>query len=99
MNDQDVFSRWRSWAPYLHSVVRIIAAFLFMQPGMAKLLAFPAPILPTGGTVPPGSVLWCAGSLEFVGGGLRLLGLFTRPIAFIVSGEMAVAYFKAHAPH
>ncbi len=95
----DPFSRWRSWAPYLRSVARIVIAFLFMQFGMAKLFAFPGPILPHGGTVPPGSLVWFAGILETFGGFLMLIGLLTRPVAFILSGEMAIAYFTGHAPH
>jgi putative oxidoreductase len=79
-------------------VLRIVAAFLFMQVGTAKLLAFPGAIMPGGGTAPVGSLAWVAGLLEAVGGLFLLLGLFTRPVAFLLSGEMAVAYFYAHAP-
>ena len=92
-------ARWRSWAPYLLSVLRIIAAFVFMQFGSAKLVAIPAAIMPGGGTAPLTSLPGIAGSLELVGGALLLLGLFTRPVAFLVSGEMAFAYFMGHAPH
>jgi len=99
MNDVGLAARWRSWAPYLMSVLRVIAAFLFMQFGTAKLLAFPAAILPGGGTAPAGSLVWFASVLETFGGGLVLMGLFTRPVAFILSGEMAFAYFIGHAPH
>jgi putative oxidoreductase len=91
-------ARWRSWAPYLLSVLRIIAAFVFIQFGSAKLLAIPAAIMPGGGTAPLTSLPGFAGSLELVGGALLLLGLFTRPVAFLVSGEMAFAYFMGHAP-
>ncbi|MGH7629190.1 MAG: DoxX family protein [Gemmatimonadales bacterium] len=98
MNDSDIVSRWRSWAPYLLSLLRIVAAFLFMQVGTAKLLAFPAAIMPGGGTAPLGSLVGIAGLLETVGGLLLLVGLFTRPVAFLLSGEMAVAYFYGHAP-
>jgi putative oxidoreductase len=98
MTEPNITTRWRSWAPYLLSVLRIIAAFLFMQFGTAKLFGFPAPIMPGGGTAPPGSLAWFASLLETFGGLLLLLGLFTRPVAFILSGEMAVAYFKGHAP-
>ena len=98
MNDPGLRFRWRSWAPYLLSILRVIAAFLFMQPGTAKLFAFPAAILPNGGTVPIGSLLGLAGILEAFGGLFLLVGLFTRPVAFLLSGEMAVAYFKGHAP-
>jgi putative oxidoreductase len=94
----DLISRWRSWEPYLLSILRIVAAFLFMQFGTGKVLAFPAAIMPEGGTAPLGSLAWIAGFLEVVGGGLLLVGLFTRPVAFVLSGEMAVAYFYGHAP-
>jgi putative oxidoreductase len=91
--------RWRSWAPYLLSLLRIVAAFLFIQFGTAKVFGFPAPIMPGGGTAPLGSLPWYAGSLETYGGLLLLAGLFTRPVAFLLSGEMAFAYFIGHAPN
>lgn len=91
-------ARWRSWAPYLHSTLRIVAAFLFIQFGTAKLLAFPGALMPNGGTAALGSLPGIAGLLEFVGGALLLAGLFTRPVAFLLAGEMAVAYFYGHAP-
>lgn len=96
--DSGPVSRWRSAAPYLLSVLRIVAAFLFMQVGTAKLFAFPASIMPDGGTAPVGSLAGIAGLLETLGGLLLLVGLFTRPVAFVLSGQMAVAYFYAHAP-
>jgi putative oxidoreductase len=89
---------WRAAAPYLLSVLRIVAAFLFVQHGMAKLFAFPAPLMPGGGTVAVASRLGVAGMLEAFGGLLVLLGFFTRPVAFVLSGEMAFAYFIGHAP-
>jgi putative oxidoreductase len=98
MKESTLVSRWQSWAPYLLSVLRIVAAFLFTQVGTAKLFAFPAAIMPNGGTAPLGSLAGIAGVLETVGGPLLLLGLFTRPVAFVLSGEMAVAYFYGHAP-
>ncbi|MBI4503796.1 MAG: DoxX family protein [Gemmatimonadetes bacterium] len=91
--------KWQSWTPYLLGMLRIVAAFLFIQVGTAKWFAFPAAIMPGGGTAPMGSLPWVAGILETVGGSLLLLGLFTRPVAFILSGEMAVAYFYGHAPN
>jgi putative oxidoreductase len=91
-------ARWSTWAPYLLSVLRIIAAFLFIQFGTAKLFAFPAAVLPGGGTAPVASLPGVAGALEAFGGALLLLGLFTRPVAFLLSGEMAIAYFIGHAP-
>jgi putative oxidoreductase len=89
----------REWAPQLLSILRVVLAFLFIQVGSAKLFAFPAAIMPGGGTVPVGSLLWFAGVIEVVAGTLFLLGLFTRPVAFILSGEMAFAYFIGHFPH
>jgi putative oxidoreductase len=99
VNGFGIASRWRSWAPQLLSILRIVAAFLFFQFGSAKWFAFPAAIMPGGGTVVPGSLIWFAAVLEVVGGTLLFLGLFTRPVAFILAGEMAVAYFRGHAPN
>jgi putative oxidoreductase len=95
----NLISRWRSWSPYFLSALRIIAAFLLVQFGMAKWFAFPGSIMPNGGTVPVGSRLFFAAVLEVIGGLLLLVGLCTRPIAFVLSGEMAVAYFLGHAPN
>ena len=89
--------RWQSWAPYLLSVLRIIGAFLFAQAGTAKMFAFPAAVMPGGGTAPLMSLVGVAGALETVGGLLLLVGLFTRPVAFVLSGLMAFAYFIGHA--
>ena len=91
--------RWRALTPSFLSVLRIVAAFLFMQFGTAKLFAFPAAVMPGGGTVPLASLVGVAAVLETFGGLLLLLGLLTRPVAFVLSGEMAVAYFHGHAPH
>jgi putative oxidoreductase len=85
------------WAPRLLSVLRIVAAFLFIAHGTQKLFGFPAGPEPR----PPVelfSQMGLAGVLETFGGLLLLLGLFTRPVAFVLAGEMAVAYFMAHAP-
>jgi len=98
VNDSGLVSRWRSWAPYLLSILRIASAFLFMQVGTAKLFALPGAVMPDGGTAPFASLAGIAGVLEAFGGLLLLAGLFTRPVAFLLSGEMAVAYFYAHAP-
>jgi putative oxidoreductase len=87
---------WRT-EPYLRSILRIVAAFMFILAGTSKLFAFPVG-MPQGGTAEFGTLIWFAGVIEVVGGGLLLLGLFTRPVAFVASGEMAVAYFMAHAP-
>ena len=97
MSNVSVGARWRSWAPYFLSMLRIIAGFLFVPYGLMKLFAFPGAIMPGGGAVPLTSLPGAAGALELVGGALLLLGLFTRPVAFVLSGEMAVAYFIGHA--
>ena len=94
----NIAERWRSWAPYFLSILRIIAGFLFTQFGTAKLFAFPAAVMPGGGTAPAFTLAWYAAVLETFGGPLILLGLFTRPVAFILSGQMAFAYFIGHAP-
>lgn len=80
----------------LLSVLRIVVAGLFMQHGMAKL--FHVPHVASFDNVQLMSLAGLAGMLELVGGLMLLIGLFTRPVAFILSGEMAVAYFMAHAP-
>jgi putative oxidoreductase len=90
-------ARWISWSPYLLSILRISAAFLFVQYGSTKLLAFPAAIMPDGSTASLASLAGVAGMFELVGGAFLLVGLFTRPVAFLLSGEMAVAYFMGHA--
>ena len=87
---------YASWTPRLLSVLRIITAFLFIAHGAQKLFGFLAP--PGMPGFPPFSLMWVGGILEFFGGLLLLIGLFTRPVAFILSGMMAVAYFMAHAP-
>jgi putative oxidoreductase len=76
-----------------------VLAFLFIQVGSAKWFAFPAAVMPGGGTAPMGSLPWFAAVIEVIGGTLILFGLFTRPVAFILSGEMAFAYFLGHAGH
>src|SRR5690348_15894828 len=85
-------SFWIRWSPFFLSLLRAVAGFLFMQHGMEKLFGFPG----GGNTVHLLSLMGLAGVLECFGGGLVLLGLFTRPIAFILSGEMAFAYFMVH---
>ena len=85
------------WAPYLLSVLRIVVAFLFIAHGTQKLFGFPTGEPPRP-PVPLMSLLGAASVIETFGGLCMLLGLFTRPIAFILAGEMAFAYFIAHAP-
>ena len=83
------------WTPELLSVLRIVTAFLFIEHGMQKLLAFPAPPKEAVDLMSQAGI---AGILELFGGALLLVGLFTRPVAFLLSGLMAFAYFIAHAP-
>jgi putative oxidoreductase len=92
-----VIEQWKAQAPRLLSALRIVAAFLFIQVGTAKIFAIPGAVMPGGGTVPLTSLVGVAGLLEAVGGTFMLLGVFTRPAAFVLSGEMAIAYFKGHA--
>lgn len=85
-----------TWTPRLLGILRIIAGFLYLQHGTAKLFGAPHVAMFDGLQV--FSLMGVAGILELVGGALLLLGLFTRPVAFILSGQMAAAYFMAHAP-
>jgi len=86
------------WAPRALALLRIVTALLFMEHGAQKLLGFPP--LPEGRSMPElFTLFWFAGFLELVGGFLVLIGFLTRPVAFILSGEMAVAYWMAHAPN
>ena len=81
-----------SWSPRLLSLLRIVAGLGFVSHGVSKFFGippFPMPLTP---------LLTAAGALELVGGALILFGLFTRPVAFILSGQMAVGYFLFHAP-
>ena len=89
-------SFYSRWTPRLLSVLRIVTAFLFMQHGAQKLFGFLA--TEQGATPPLLSLVGIAGLLQFFGGLFILLGLFTRPVAFILSGLMAAAYFMGHAP-
>lgn len=85
------------WTPRILGILRIVTGFLFLQHGMAKL--FGVPHVAMFDNLQALSLLGLAGVLELIGGLLMVIGLFTRPTAFILSGEMAVAYFMAHAPH
>ncbi|CVI61096.1 MULTISPECIES: DoxX family protein [Agrobacterium] len=87
----DTLSRYR---PQALGALRIMTALLFISHGTQKLFGFPASQME--GSLP--TMLLVAALLEFVGGVLVLIGLFTRPVAFILSGQMAVAYFIAHGP-
>lgn len=84
------------WAPRALAALRIIAGLLFIEHGTQKLFGFPVP--PAAGLPAAFSMLWFGAIIEAVGGILIVLGLFTRPAAFIMAGEMAVAYFMFHAP-
>jgi putative oxidoreductase len=84
------------WTPYLLSILRVVAALLFFEHGTQKLFGYPPGPPFTG--FPNFSMLGIAGMLEVAGGALLIVGLFTRPVAFIACGEMAVAYFRAHWP-
>ena len=86
---------FKKYLPETLSLVRIIIALLFLEHGSAKLLGFPTP---PNGQPAFMTLLWVQGVIELVGGGLLAIGLFTRPVAFVLSGNMAVAYFMAHAP-
>jgi putative oxidoreductase len=82
------------WTPRVLSLLRIVAALMFFAHGTQKLLGFPASeFSPAAFSLP-----WIAGVLEVVGGAALAAGLFTRPVAFVLSGQMAVAYWMAHAP-
>src|SRR5262245_8829737 len=83
---------------YLLSILRIVAGFLFSLHGFQKVLGMFGGVGGKGATAAVGTLPWVAGMLELVGGLMILLGLFTRPVAFLLSGEMAVAYFYAHFP-
>ncbi|MGA9856202.1 MAG: DoxX family protein [Gammaproteobacteria bacterium] len=84
-----------AWSPRLLSVLRIVVAILYIEHGTSKFFGFPVGM----GHIPLFSLIGLAGVLEIGGSILLFLGLFTRPVAFILSGQMAFAYFIAHAPH
>jgi putative oxidoreductase len=101
MNNPDSF--YGKWAPRVLSLLRIIAGFLLIQHGAQKLFGVLVPPSAPGapqshGTFTLLSLMGVSGILEFFGGLLIILGLFTRPAAFILSGLLAVAYFMGHAP-
>ena len=98
MSSQNSFRKWKNSAPYLLSILRIVAAFMFMLTGTMKLFAFPMGMPPDNSTATLMSQAGIGGILETVGGALLFMGLFTRPVAFILAGEMAVAYFQFHHP-
>ena len=91
-------TKWSGWAPQLRSVLRIVCGLMFLQAGTVKLFGWPM-AMPGGQSVELLTQVGIGGLLEAVGGGLLLAGLFTRPVAFLLSGEMAVAYFQFHQPN
>jgi putative oxidoreductase len=84
------------YTPYALAALRIAAALIFIEHGTQKLLGFPAP--PEGGLPPAGSLFWIGAWIELIGGVALAVGLFTRPVALVMAGEMAVAYWMFHAP-
>ena len=89
-----LYRRMETWRPYILSILRMIVGLLLLQHGLSKVFNFPAPS-PVGAL---SGVLILAAILETIGAALFLVGAFTRIVAFILSGEMAFAYFMAHAP-
>ena len=96
LGDQIMSETMAAWAPRALSVLRIIMGLMIIQHGMAKLLGFP--VVASFANLNPLSLIGVAGFIELIGGALLIVGLQTRLVAFIVSGEMAFAYFMAHAP-
>jgi putative oxidoreductase len=88
-------ANYAAWTPRVLSILRIVSAFMFLAHGAQKLFGFLAP--PGSPSPAMFGQIWVGGVIEFFGGLLLLLGLFTRPVAFILSGTMAVAYFQMHA--
>lgn len=88
-----MFDRLSAYAPQALAVLRIVTALLFIEHGTQKFFGFPAPF-----PAPLDPLLTAAGLLELVGGLMVLVGFFTRPVAFILAGQMAVAYWMFHAP-
>jgi putative oxidoreductase len=92
-----LLTTWSGWAPYIKSLLRIVAAAIFITSGTTKMFGVPSG-MPGGGSPPVLSQIWIGAWLEMIGGALLLIGLLTRPVAFVLAGEMAVAYFQFHAP-
>jgi putative oxidoreductase len=97
MTGQNLVEKWSACGPYLQSVLRVAAAVMFILAGTIGLFQFPEAAPDGRGPSPLFSQMWIGNVLQVVGGALMLIGLFTRPTAFILSGEMAVAYFQFHA--
>ncbi|WP_009874644.1 DoxX family protein [Actinobacillus pleuropneumoniae] len=90
-------SNLAKFTPYALALLRIVAAYMFLLHGTAKFFEFPVSMTGGNGSVPLMSMYGIGGILEIGGGILLLLGLFTRPVAFLLSGMMAYAYFFMHA--
>lgn len=84
------------YSPYALALLRVLAAYMFLLHGTAKFFEFPVSMTGGNGSVPLMSIYGIGGLLEIIGGGLLILGLFTRPVAFLLSGMMAYAYFFIH---
>lgn len=91
-----MFNNVGRWSPHALAALRIVAGLLFLAHGVVKLFGFPEGAQP--GQVEIASLFGVGGVIELVAGGLLVLGLFTRPAAFVAAGEMAVAYWMFHAP-
>jgi putative oxidoreductase len=94
-NRAPLIAKLEAYAPYMLSILRIMTALLFLEHGSSKLFAFPQPT----SLAHPFTLEWVTGVIEFFGGAFAALGLFTRTACFLMSGEMAIGYFMAHAPH
>lgn len=91
-------TKWAMGAPYIKAALRIVAAFMFIQNGTMKLFAWPMGMPPDNSIAELMTQTGIGGILETFGGLLVMIGLFTRPVAFVLSGMMAVAYFQFHFP-
>lgn len=98
MRESNAIAKWTGWTPKLLAALRIVASFMFVCVGTGNLLGFPKRPGSTAETVPLLSEVGIGGVIQIVGGLLTLVGLYTRPVAFVMSGMMAVAYFQFHAP-
>ena len=85
-----------AWTPYLQAILRIMTGLLFFEHGTGKILGFPA--MPGAEHMMPHGMLLFTGAMELIGGALFVVGFLTRPVAFVLSGFMAAAYFMAHFP-
>lgn len=89
----EVLNKFR---PIALLIVRVLVGYMFLQHGLAKFFEYPMSMTGGNGSVPLASIYGFAGILEIAGGALLILGLFTRPVAFLLSGQMAYAYFVIH---